>query len=216
MAHYFVITLIILRGIVKTSHGATIALEMGNGSSDHRNGCASDSRGSELPRSVSVASPDVVGENVGIAIVAEASNRTVTENDPAMIRVAVTNQTEQSLTIYPGSMPVFGEPVSTVDDGNRVVLRQNSGGVDETDKVAADCWQWNHEHVSTGAAPYSSDVEPGGVVSEDFLVYEHPENDDPCLPFGEYRFVDSYRLETEDGREDSFEWGFSVAIVDGS
>lgn len=174
-------------------------------------GCTGSGTASELPKSVTVTGSDSLSKDAGIAVTAEIENRTVTEDDPAVVRVTIANQSDEEKTVYSGSVPVFADAVSTSDDGNRVILRSDTPGIDELDRVAADCWQWDHDHVSTGAGVWNKDIDPGGSVSEEFILFGHPTNSDPCLPSGEYKFEDSYRVRHGES-EQELTWGFQIRI----
>lgn len=175
-------------------------------------GCSDQPEKPNLPLSLEITEVDELDETLQIRIDVEVSNSEVTSDDPARIQITITNQADTEQTIYSGSVPVFSGSVSTDVNGNRIILRRNTSGVDNTDKVADDCWQWDHDTVDTGAGVRSEDLDSGSTVSEEFIIFGHPNNATPCLPRGEYRFEnDEYRL-NEDDPETGFTWGFSVLI----
>jgi hypothetical protein len=178
-------------------------------------GCSGESEKPDLPLSVKITEVDELDERLQVGIDVEVLNNEVTSDDPALIQITITNQADTEQTIYSGSVPVFTDLVSTEMNGNRIILRRyttNTTGTYNTDKVADDCWQWDNDRVGTSTIAWSEDLAPEATVSEEFIIFGHPDNATPCLPPGEYRFEnDGYRL-NEDDSEAGFTWGFSVLI----
>lgn len=177
-------------------------------------GCLSaDTTGQSGLRTIEVEQSDELSEELDATISVEMLNETVTVDEPATLRVSLTNNASARRIFQTGPREVFAGTVSSSTGGNRLILRCDCPGIDATDKTSPDCWRWNHEHVDMPAAVFSSELASGESVHEDFTVFGHPKNSGPCLPPGSYRIEDDYTIKTEESQTGYFWWGFSLSVT---
>jgi hypothetical protein len=177
-------------------------------------GCLSaDTTGQSGLRTIAVEESDDISGKLDATMAVEMLNQTVTGDEPATLRVTLTNNAPAQRSFQTGSWEVFAGIVSSGTGENRLILRCDCPGIDATDKTSPDCWRWNHEHVGAPGAVWIGELASGESVHEDYTVFGHPKNSGPCLPPGSYRFEDNYTIKTEETQTGYFSWGFSLLVT---
>lgn len=127
-----------------------------------------------------------------------------TEDHPPVLRVGLTNTSDDPVTVGEGRAIRFQY---VVDDARILQLLPAEGSypVDE-----GNCWRLN-EAVATTMEYRTEELGPGETISADVELYALPKYDG-CLPVGEFRFVT--RIGAGDSVEamDQVDWGFTVLL----
>lgn len=124
-------------------------------------GCISRSirhSGGDLPPTTSIAESDEVAEQTKASLSVEMLNRTVTEREPAIRRVTLRNDADHARTFETAPGSVFAGYVSLANGGNKLIVRCNCPGIDPSDKVASDCWRWDHEDVGASDGVWNEEL----------------------------------------------------------
>jgi len=120
-------------------------------------------------------------------------------DEPARLRIALTNETGEDATFLMGPHPpfsgLFSESVDT--DSRVVVLPEVEFHADVLpDEPSEGCWSAEGQ-IETLGVESNVDLDPGEKVERTYVLASDHEAED-CLPDGEYRFRDEIELESED------------------
>jgi hypothetical protein len=170
-----------------------------------------DGTGGTRPRGtggpgVSIVAADESPElPVGPAV--EVVTDAASEESPPQLRVTVTNEAEETLSIGEGRDVVF----AYVADEDDLLILLPAG---EQYPAEPDCWRLT-EGIAVTEEYRTTELEPGESTSQLLDLYALP-GEDACLPVGQFRFTATYsvargtdRLPT-DG--ESARWGFTITL----
>ncbi len=138
-----------------------------------------------------------------IEVVTEAA----TDETPPQLRVTVTNEADETLSIGEGRDVVFAYVAD--EDGHLQLLPAG-----EEYPAEAGCWRLT-EGIAVTEEYRTTELGPGESTSQLLDLYALP-GEDACLPVGNFRFTSTYsvargpdRLATEG---ESAEWGFTLSL----
>lgn len=138
-----------------------------------------------------------------VEIVTEAA----TEETPPQLRVTVTSEADETLSIGEGWDVVF----AYVEDEDGLLILLPAG---EEYPAEAGCWRLS-EGIAVTEEYRTTELDPGESTSRLLDLYALP-GEDACLPVGEFRFTSTYSVARGPGRiasdGASTEWGFSVTL----
>ena len=138
-----------------------------------------------------------------VEVVTEAA----TEATPPQLRVTVTNEADEVISIGEGRDVVFAYVAD--EDGLLILLPAG-----EEYPAEAGCWRLT-EGIAVTEEYRTTELDPGESTSQLLDLYALP-GEDACLPVGQFRFTSTYsvargpdRIPTEGS---SAEWGFTVTL----
>jgi hypothetical protein len=138
-----------------------------------------------------------------VAVVTEAA----TEETPPQLRVTVTNDADETLSIGEGRDVVF----AYVEDEDGVLILLPAG---EEYPAEPDCWRLS-EGIAVTEEYRTIELEPGESTSRLLDLYALP-GEDACLPVGNFRFTATYSVARGPDRiatdGESTEWGFTITL----
>ncbi len=137
-----------------------------------------------------------------------------TNDEPAILRVSITNPTDATVVVGEERDIKFHH-VSSTDE---TVYLYPTGDAGNRGPVVQGCWQLT-EYVAVPEYYGTVTLSPGETGRAESYVYGHPELPaETCLPAGEHRLVttgvagDTEADVTEDEDATEFEWGFMFQI----
>lgn len=131
---------------------------------------------------------------------------TATAEHPPRLRVTVTNDGDEPITLGEGRAVVFSY---VTDDGDSLVLLPSGGEY----AAEPDCWRLT-EGVAVTMEYRSLGLDPGESVSQELDLYA-TKGGDGCLPVGDFRFETTYQVaagEKQPGDGDTASWGFTLQL----
>lgn len=134
----------------------------------------------------------------------EVTEDVATADHPPQLRVTVTNDGDETVTVGEGRDIVF----SYVTSGSGQLTLLPAGG---DYPAEPDCWRLT-EPIAVTREYRTVTLEPGESTSQLVNVYGAP-NGDGCLPVGEHRFEATYNvMRGESDEDEQARWGFSVLL----
>lgn len=136
----------------------------------------------------------------------EVTRDVATEEHPPQLRVTVTNDGDETVTVGEGRAIVFSYVTS--ESGQLTLLP--TGGDYPADP---DCWRLT-DGIAVTEEYRTVTLEPGESTSQLVDVYGAA-GGDGCLPVGEHRFESTYTVMRGEDMSDESEqarWGFSVLL----
>jgi hypothetical protein len=162
--------------------------------------------GSEMSaRRITIADIGQISAGNPIELAVKMIDETATKDDPARVRVTLTNRADRSLDVSTGWPGVFGGLVSEETDPGLLLVHPEHAPVRNL-----QCLQPSRSY-DIPTALWSTSLEPGTSESVTFEVWGQSDNDSSnCLPEGTFTFGTKYHVGPDD--EETFRWGFSLGV----
>lgn len=163
--------------------------------------------GSGMPsRRITVADTDADPTAYPLEFAVRMVSDTTTTDDPARVRVTLSNRGDRRIDVSTGWPKVFGGLVSEETDPGLLLVHP-----DHAPKRNPQCPQPSGSYHIPSALGMTS-LEPGASQSVTFEVWGQSGNDPSvCLPEDTFRFETTYHIGPDDN-EETFEWGFSLNV----
>lgn len=157
-------------------------------------------------RSVSVEQRDSLEQGLGARLDVELLKSTITSDHTAVMEVSIVNTGESNRTYQFGPIPVFSATASTDDRWLLVKPEQ-------LERPSDGCWSHPKSKKEPGALATVRELAPGESAARTFELWSNSRlTEESCLPTGEYRFEDEYRVRQSDEKDDEFAWGFTLQV----
>lgn len=160
----------------------------------------------EAFRSVSVEQQDSLKQKLQTRLNVELLQSHITSSQTAVVEVSIMNTGESKRTYQFGPVPVFSATTSTDDQWLLV-------NPDELERPTDGCWSHPKNKKEPGALATVQELVPGESATRTFELWSNSRSaGENCMPTGEYRFEDEYRIRRSDEEDAEFVWGFTLRI----
>jgi len=159
-------------------------------------------------RRVTIDTVDTAPSEAGINFSVEVLRPIATPNQPAVLRVTMTNTSSEQRSFSTGYAPVFSGFRSDNSDNSALLLPTSMSVATEEDSLRPQS-----DSVAFDATIENNRLEPGDSRSEQFELFDSHDNEKVPLPPDKYRFEGQYGDFTHtDSDVSKFEWGFAITV----
>jgi hypothetical protein len=162
---------------------------------------SNDDYAENVQRIIEVVDVDGMTDESDLLLDVEVTEPAVTDDHPGRIHISVTNTGANPQVISEG---LLSTPIASIEREPGLLLFPSK----DDRKRKLNCWQPTEIPEDRGATGRVRLI-PGGEEQVEYEVWSHYANES-CMPAGEYRFKEYYRV--SNGDEQEFEGGFTLRV----
>lgn len=161
---------------------------------------------SEPLRTVTVKQSDSLTTMLQTSLSANLLKSEITRNHTALLEIRITNTSCTEQTYDFGHISVFSATASV--DERWLLVEPN-----QLESPSGECWSHPKSDEEPGSLATRKQLAPEESATQKFELWSNSKLEErECMPPGEYRFEDEYRVKNGSEESSDFQWGFTLEI----